>query len=113
MKPKTIYLVLCFLGTILPYWQFLPWLLQHGFDPALFWHELFASRISAFFVMDVVVSAIALLAFMRIEGGRSGTSRWLPILAMLTVGVSLGLPLFLYLRERKLESSTTLAGNAS
>jgi hypothetical protein len=28
---------------------------------------------------------------------------WLPIASVLLVGVSLGLPLFLYLRERELE----------
>ena len=25
MKLKTIYLVLCVLGLVLPYWQFVPW----------------------------------------------------------------------------------------
>jgi len=35
---------------------------------------------------------------------------WLPIASVLLVGVSLGLPLFLYLRERELEKpgSSTL-----
>jgi hypothetical protein len=54
--------------------------------------------------MDVFVSAITLLLFVRIENSRlSVRGRWLPLLAVLTVGVSLGLPLFLYLREAKLE----------
>jgi hypothetical protein len=35
---------------------------------------------------------------------RGGTT-WLPLLALLTVGVSLSLPLFLYLREFKLKQS--------
>jgi hypothetical protein len=30
MKAKTIYLVLCFLGAVLPYRPFVPWVLQHG-----------------------------------------------------------------------------------
>jgi hypothetical protein len=104
MKPKTLYLALCFVGVLLPYWQFLPWLLQHGLDLASFARELFANRIGAFFGMDVVVSAVVLLAFSRIEGARLGMRRrWLVIVAVLTVGVSLGLPLFLYLRELELE----------
>jgi hypothetical protein len=66
--------------------------------------ELFADRIGAFFGMDVVVSAVALLVFTRIEGSRVGIrQRWIVIVAVLTVGVSLGLPLFLYLRELALE----------
>jgi len=104
MKPKNVYLVLCVAGAVIPYWQFLPWALQHGLDPAAFVRELFANRIGAFFGMDVIVSAVALLIFSRIEGGRAGVRlRWLVLLAVLTVGVSLGLPLFLYLRETALE----------
>ncbi len=103
MKPKTLYLALCVCGVVVPYWQFLPWLVQHGLNLPLFVHELFANRIGAFFGMDVIVSAIALIGFMRIESKRAKVRRrWLVILAVLTVGVSLGLPLFLYLREIEL-----------
>jgi hypothetical protein len=104
MKPKTIYLALCFAGVLLPYWQFIPWVMQHGMNLALFVRELFANRISAFFAMDVLVSAVVLIVFMRVESERLEIRRrWLPVLAVLTVGVSLGLPLFLYLRESRLE----------
>lgn len=54
--------------------------------------------------MDVLVSAIVLIAFMRVEGGRLNLRRrWLPVLAVLTVGVSLGLPIFLYMQELRME----------
>jgi hypothetical protein len=100
MKPKTLYLILCVAGVLVPYWQFLPWALQHGLNLVLFVRELFANHIGAFFGMDVLVSAIVLIAFSRIEGARVGVrARWLVLVAVLTVGVSLGLPLFLYLRE--------------
>jgi uncharacterized protein DUF2834 len=104
MKLKTIYLALCLLGIVLPYWQFVPWLVQNGFNMPLFFRELFANHIGAFFGMDVFVSAVALLVFVRGESSRLHVrGRWLPLIAVLTVGVSLGLPLFLYLRELKLE----------
>jgi hypothetical protein len=104
MKPKTIYLALCFVGALLPYWQFVPWLLRHGIDLPLFVRELFVNRISAFFGMDVSVSALVLVVFMRVESARLNIRRrWLPVLAVLTVGVSLGLPMFLYLRELSME----------
>ena len=110
MKPKTLYLVLCILGLLLPYAEFIPWVLQHGLNLPLFVRELFANRIGAFFGMDVLVSAVALIAFTRIESRRVGIRhRWLVILAVLTVGVSLGLPLFLYLRERQLEAGVAAA----
>ena len=88
----------------MPYWQAFPWFLEHGLNLPLFFQELFANRISGFFGMDVLVSAVVLLVFAAREGARLRMPRpWLPLLAVLTVGVSLGLPLFLYLRELRLE----------
>jgi hypothetical protein len=95
------YLVLCVFGLILPYWQFLPWLLANGLDGGLFLQELFANRISGFFAMDVFVSAVALFTFVTTEGKRERIPQlWAPILGTLFVGVSFGLPLFLWMREK-------------
>lgn len=104
MKVKAMYLVLCILGIALPYWQFVPWVAANGLNWQLFFEQMFANRISGFFVMDVLVSAVALFVFIRAEGKRvGGHGWWLPRVAILVVGVSLGLPLFLYMRERRLE----------
>src|SRR5437899_5999131 len=107
MKLRHIYLLLCILGVALPYWQFVPWVASHhGISLSLFVRELFATRIGGFFGMDVLVSAIALVVFAAAEGRRLQVrSRWLVIVAVLLVGVSLGLPLFLYLRERNVDST--------
>jgi len=114
MKLKTIYLVLCVLGLVLPYWQFVPWVLANGLNMPLFLRQLFANRVGGFFGMDVLVSAVALLVFTRRESSRLGVhGRWLPLIAVLTVGVSLGLPLFLYLRELALEQGRTQANTAA
>jgi hypothetical protein len=104
MKPKSVYLALCVLGTVLPYSQFLPFLREHGLDFRLFFEQLFANRISAFFALDVIVSALVLWFLVLVEGRRAGIRHlWAPIAASLAVGVSLGLPLFLYQRERRIE----------
>jgi hypothetical protein len=104
MNRKLLYLILCVLGFALPYSQFVPWVIEHSLDVRLLVRELFANRISGFFGMDVLVSAITLIGFIRAEGARLKMSRlWLPIVSVLLVGVSLGLPLFLYLRECELE----------
>jgi Protein of unknown function DUF2834 len=114
VKPKTIYLLLCVLGAVLPYWQFVPWIVaHHGVPMSLFIRELFANRISAFFGMDVIVSAVVLVVFMRVEGSRLGIRRrWLPILALLLVGVSLALPMFLYMREVQSEQGSSKAATS-
>ena len=104
MRLKTAYLILCALGVLLPYRQIAPWLWEHGLDLPLFFAQLFENRVGAFFGMDVFVSAAALLVFAGVEGRRTGVrGRWPVALAVVAVGVSLGLPLTLYLRERRLE----------
>lgn len=108
MRLRHLYLILAALGFILPYSQFLPWLMLNGFNLPLFIHELFANRISGFFGLDVLVSAIVLVVFVSSERCRLGARAfWLPIVALATVGVSLGLPLFLYFRQVDLEQIQT------
>ena len=100
MSPRRVYLGLCLLGTVLPLSQLLPFLRQHGLNPQEFAAQLFATPVSGFFGMDVIVSSVALWAFVAIDGHRSGLRHlWAPIVANLAIGVSLGLPLFLYMRE--------------
>ena len=106
MRLRHVYLLLCVLGTALPYWKLVPWIAEHGLNLSLLCQELFATRIGAFFGLDVVVSAVVLFVFIATEGRRLTISRlWLPVIATLLVGVSLGLPLFLYLRECKLDAA--------
>lgn len=105
MKLKNLYLALCVAGTLLPYSQFIPFLREHGLDLRLFFEQLFSNPVGGFFGMDVIVSSVVLWVFVFVEGRRAGiTLLWAPIAANLAVGVSLGLPLFLYLRERRLEN---------
>jgi hypothetical protein len=105
MKLRHLYLFLALIGLILPYSQFVPWIIEHhGLNMPLFIGDLFANRISGFFALDVIVSAIVLISFIETEGRRLGMRLlWLPIVAVLLVGVSLGLPLFLYLRQLQLD----------
>lgn len=99
---RWVYLSLALVGTVLPYSQFLPWLAEHGPNIPLLLTELFSTRAGAFFGLDVLVSAVVLIAFILREGARRKMSiLWLPIAATCLIGVSCGLPLFLYLRERQ------------
>jgi len=102
---KNLYLALAIIGTVLPYSQFIPFVREHGLDARLFVEQLFATRIGGFFGMDVIVSSLVLWVFVFAEGRRLGIRHlWAPIVANFAVGVSLGLPLFLYLRERRLQT---------
>jgi len=103
---RNIYLALAIVGALLPYSQFVPWLLAHGLDLRLMLTELFSTRLGAFFGLDVLVSAVVLIGFIRREGARLRMRLlWIPIAATCLIGVSCGLPLFLYLRERAADGS--------
>jgi hypothetical protein len=102
MSAKRVYLLLCIAGTILPYSEFIQFLREHGLDLRLFVTQLFANHASGFFAWDVIISSVVLWAFVRREGPRTKAPHlWAPLAASLLVGVSLGLPLFLYLRESR------------
>ncbi|BDC48517.1 hypothetical protein F183_A08330 [Bryobacterales bacterium F-183] len=93
------YLLLAVLGLVIPYSKFLPWLFRNGLNLPLFFQELFVNRISSFFGWDVILSAVALLYWIWRE--KHVPRRWMAATGTLLVGVSFGLPLFLYLRESK------------
>ncbi len=103
MKLKTIFFILCIPGTVFPLSQFLPWFTENGLNIHLFVQELFSTKIGAFFGLDVIVSAIVLFVFILSERKRVTVPYWwVPIVATLCVGVSLGFPLYLYMRESKM-----------
>ena len=110
MKLRHFYLVFAALGLLLPYSQFVPWIMEHhALNMPLFIRDLFANRISAFFAMDVIVSAVVLISFIQTEGKRLRLRLlWLPIISVFLVGVSLGLPLFLYLRQLQFDRPAAL-----
>lgn len=101
------YLILCILGTVLPFSQFLPFLIENGFDIKLFFEQLFDNRISTFFGIDVIISSLILWIFVFWEGSRLKMKNlWIYIVSNLLGGVCLGLPLFLLMRQRKLEETS-------
>jgi hypothetical protein len=101
MTARRLYLVLSILGLTVPSIPFWQWVARNGFAPRLFVEALFANGVSAFFGLDVIISGLVLIAFVLIEGRRLRIPRlWLPIAGVLLAGVSFGLPLFLYQRER-------------
>ena len=100
MRPAYLYLALCVPGTVLPLSQFLPWAAEHGLDLRLFVQELFSTRIGGFFGWDLIVAAVVLFAFIAVEARRLRIRHaWAPAVATVVVGLSLGLPLFLAMRE--------------
>ena len=103
---KNIYLVLVLLGLLIPYYFLFSFLGSNGLNISLLVQQLFANNISTFFAVDLVISIIVFWIYMFAEANELQMKHsWLYILASLLVGLSFALPLFLYFRERKLQST--------
>ena len=102
MKPRHLDVVFCLLGLVLPYSQFIPWIIeQHALNISIFMQDLFANRIAAFFALDVIVSAIVLLSFIQSEGGRLRMRfLWLPMFGTVGFAQSAAFSLFAATRTR-------------
>jgi len=99
-----LYLIAAILGTVLPLGFFVPFLMTHGFDMPSFFQQLFQNQVSSAFGIDVIVSSIVLWLFVFSEGRRRGMKNlWCYVLCNLLFGLSSGLPLFLYFRERTIK----------
>ena len=106
---RLAYLLLAGLGAVIPYIPFVGWLRQQtlgGDLPGRLFSELFSTRIGAFFGLDVILSAVTLLTFMFFERHtRPHIKVWPAILGTFLIGVSFGLPLYLYAREKAREDA--------
>ena len=78
----------------------MPWLGQHGLNFPLLIQQVWASPVAAFAWADVVMSGLALLAFMAHDHKRRPVRHRVWVLAALfLIGPSLALPMYLLLRE--------------
>jgi len=105
MKRKHFYLVLAIVGLAVPYYFFISFLMAHGLDGRAFVQQLFGTQISTFFAADLLISCVVFVRYMFREAARhSIRNSWVYLVALVAVGLSFALPLFLYARESKIES---------
>ncbi|MBR9862995.1 MAG: DUF2834 domain-containing protein [Rhodobacteraceae bacterium] len=99
---RVIYLLLAVAGTILPMRYFLQWFGENGFDIMGMVDAWHANAASSGLVWDLTVSAAALVVWMCAEVYQR-KDYWVLALclpATFCIGVSCGLPLYLFLRAR-------------
>lgn len=88
-------------GTAVPWLFFGSFFAQQGLDIALFLRSLFANGPAAGFSADVLISILVFWVWSWRDATRSHIAQWWLVLpASCLVGLSLALPLYLYLRER-------------
>lgn len=103
---KHLYLVLAAAGAVLPWMANLEFMQAHGasFDVGLFVQLANANPAAASLSRDLAVAASAISIWMVSEARRLSVKGigWV-LLSCVTVAFAFGCPLFLYLRERRLE----------
>ncbi len=102
MSPiRILWLILCVLGIVLPMRHFLPWLAANDWSIGGMIDAWHTNDASSGLVWDLTIAAITLTLWILRE---SWTRRdWLGLVAIpatYLVGVSFGLPLYLFLRSR-------------
>jgi len=99
---RLIYLVLAVWGTVQPMRQVLAWFHVNEFDPAALLAAWFAGGPSAGLAWDMLISAIALSVWMIAETWvRRNWWALVALPATWLIGVPCGLPLYLFLRSRR------------
>lgn len=98
---RRFYLAMAVIGAIVPWLFFGSFFFENGPDVPLFLKSLFANGAAGGFSADVLISIAVFLVWSWRDASRNHVSRWWLVLpASCLVGLSLSLPLYLYLRER-------------
>ncbi|HWQ33756.1 MAG TPA: DUF2834 domain-containing protein [Blastocatellia bacterium] len=75
---------------------------------------MWGSTASTLVMTDLLISSVVFWIWMFREGSRPGIgNRWIYVALTLAVGLCFALPLFLYVRERKLEASKAPGATAT
>lgn len=98
-RQRWVWLVAAVIGTFVPWFYFGRFFASEGFNLSLFIEQLFATDPASGFVADVLISIGVFWVWSFVDSRRNDVSQWwLVIPAGVAVGLSLALPLYLYLR---------------
>ncbi len=101
---RMIYLALAVWGTIHPMSWFIAWFNENGYSLAGMVEAWHANAATSGLVWDLTIAAVALTIWIIAEVWvRKNWSALIAIPATFCIGVSCGLPLYLFLRTRPVE----------
>lgn len=102
MRIRHFYLIMAIIGTAIPGALFARFFATHGFDIPLFLRSLFANDAAGGFSADVLISIPIFWVWSWFDARWHGITRWWLVLpTSCFVGLSLSLPLYLYMRTGK------------
>ena len=99
---KNFYLIMAILGTLIPWAFFANFFATEGLNLPLFITSLFSNGAAGGFSADVLISIVVFWVWAYTDAQTNKVARWWLIFpAGFTVGLSLALPLYLYLKTEK------------
>ncbi|MET1414581.1 DUF2834 domain-containing protein [Roseibium sp. HPY-6] len=101
---KSFYFTLAVVGTLIPWIFFGAFFAENGLNLTLLVMRMFATKPAAGIAVDLLISCAVFWVWSWRDARANGVNGWwLTIPAILLVGLSLGLPLYLWLREKSKE----------
>ena len=97
---KKLYIAAMLLGTCIPWWFFAKFFSANGLSPLVFVQSLFVTLPASGFTLDLLLSLIIFGLWSYHDAQQHGVKKWWYVIpATCAVGLSLALPLYLYLRH--------------
>ena len=99
---RYVFLFLAIIGAIVPMYYFVSWFEEFGYSLGAMVEAWNVNDATTGLVYDLTVAAVTLLIWIIVETVRN--KAWLNLIAIpatFCIGVSCGLPLYLYLRSRQ------------
>ncbi len=101
---RIIYLILTIVGAVVPMFYFIRWFEEFGYSLSAMGAAWNVNDATTGLTYDLTIAAVALTVFIIVEA--RVRRDWLSLIAIpatFCIGVSCGLPLYLFLRTRKLD----------
>jgi hypothetical protein len=103
---QALYLVLALAGLTLTWYHNILFSLEQGGNLMAFIEQAMANHASSSLTLDVSIAALTFIVWMWFEAERLGMRhRWLWVLLTMGVAVAFAFPLFLMIRERRLQEA--------
>lgn len=93
---KPFLIALTYIGIIIPYMAFIPFLTKHGLNIQLFIEQATSTRISTFAWLDIIISVLTILLVATSSKLMTFRQATFVILLSLVAGASASLPLLFY-----------------
>lgn len=105
---KYFYFFMAVAGGVVPWVFFGSWFYQNGFSPAAFLFAVFQNEAAGAFALDVVISSVVFLVWSFLDAKQDGVKGWFWVLpANFLVGLSLALPVYLFIKEVRIDTAST------